>query len=65
MLGDLNNMNTLNQYKFTVTIDDNSGTGAYQYEIYLPEEVAIFDVIKSVADKFNVPVPTGKYIPKL
>ena len=42
MLGDLNNMNTLTHYKFIVTIDDNSGAGAYQYEIYLPEEVAIF-----------------------
>ena len=61
-LGSLNNMETT-QNKFTVTIDDNSGTGAYQYEIYLPEDVASFDVIKLIANRFSVPVPKGKYIP--
>ena len=64
MLGDLNKfMNTPKQYKFVVTVDDSSGTGAYRYTFMLPEDVSQYDVAKSVATRFDVPVPAGKHIP--
>jgi hypothetical protein len=55
-------MNTPKQYKFVVTIDDNSGTGAYKYTFMLPEDASIYDVAKSIATKFDVPVPTGMFV---
>ena len=65
MLGDLNKfMNTPKQYKFVITVDDSSGTGAYQYTFMLPEDVSPYDVAKTVANRFDVPVPTGMFINK-
>ena len=65
MLGDLNKfMNTPKQYKFVITVDDSSGTGAYQYTFMLPEEVSPYDVGKTIATRFDVPVPTGMFINK-
>lgn len=65
MLGDLNKfMNTPKQYKFVVTIDDSSGTGTYQYTFMLPEDVSPYDVAKTIATRFDIPVPTGMFINK-
>jgi len=58
-------MNNDNQYKlfpFVITVDD--GYGKYQYDMGFPGDVATYDIIKAVAEKFQVEIPEGKYIDK-
>ena len=56
-------MNT--QYKlfpFVITIDD--GYGKYEYNMGLPGDVATYDIVKAIAEKFQVEIPEGKYVKK-
>jgi len=49
-------------HPFSITISD--GYGAFQYEVGLPSDVAIYDVVQAIGKKFNVEVPEeGKYVP--
>ena len=45
---------------FTVTIDD--GYRKYEYKMAFPEDVAIYDLIKTLADKYEVETPEGTFI---
>lgn len=45
---------------FKVIIDD--GFCKYEYEYDVGEDTSIWDIAKSVADKFEIPVPEGKYL---
>jgi len=45
---------------WTITIDD--GFCAYSYQLDLGGEVAIYDVAKAIAEKYNVSLPEGKHI---
>ena len=47
-------------FPFTVTIDD--GYGAYEYKMAFPGDVAIRDLIKTLADKYEVQMPEGTFI---
>jgi hypothetical protein len=42
-------------FPFTITIDD--GYGAFEYNIKLPDDVAIYDIIKTIGEKFKVEIP--------
>ena len=49
-------------HKYTITIDDNVGAGAYVYEYSLDgDEVSIYDIAEKIAAGFNVPTPEGEY----
>jgi hypothetical protein len=59
-LGDLMNIEALEKpapkyFPFTITIDD--GYGAYQYVIKLPEDIAMYDIIKAIGEKFHIEIP--------
>lgn len=46
---------------FKITIDD--GYGKYLYEYSLSEDLSIYDIAKTIADKYGVPMQEGKFIP--
>lgn len=55
-------MQTEHEYKFfpfTITIDD--GFGKYEYKMEFPGDVATYDLIKAIAEKFQVEVPEGTF----
>lgn len=55
-------MNKPQNELFTITIAD--GFSTYQYEMKLPDNVAIYDIIEAIGKKFKVEVPKeGKYVP--
>jgi hypothetical protein len=42
-------------HPFTITIDD--GWGGYKYTLNLPNDVAIYDIIKAIGEKYQVEIP--------
>ncbi len=47
-------------FPFTITIDD--GYGVYEYKMGFPGDVATYDLIKALAEKFQVEIPEGIFI---
>jgi len=47
---------------FTVTISD--GLCEYEYNFKLTKDVAIYDLAKAIAQKFDVEMPNGKLVQK-
>jgi hypothetical protein len=41
--------------QFTVTIDDTFCV--YKYVVNLPDDVAIYDIIKTICDKYKIETP--------
>lgn len=46
-------------FPFTITIDD--GYGVYEYKMEFPGDVATYDLIKALAEKFQVETPEGTF----
>ena len=49
-----------NNFPFIITIDD--GHVKYEYKMNFPKDVATYDLIKTLANKFEVDTPTGTFI---
>ena len=46
-------------FPFTITIDD--GYSKYEYKMKFPEDVSTYDLIKALAEKFQVEIPEGTF----